>query len=71
MIGQAIGALIAGAVAAWLAPGRTVGVMAIMSVLITFVLVRGLRRSAPGGAAAGSAAAVRRTGGGARRRARR
>jgi hypothetical protein len=53
MIGQAIGALIAGTVASWLAPGRAIGVMALASVVVTLVLVPGLRRSAPGKRAPG------------------
>jgi hypothetical protein len=54
MIGQAIGALIAGTVGAWLAPGSAVGVMAVASVVVTLVLVPGLRRSAQGRFAPGS-----------------
>jgi len=47
MIWQAVGALIAGAVASWFPPGRAMGVMAVASVAVTVALVRGLRRSAP------------------------
>lgn len=45
---QAIGALIAGGVAAWVPPGRAIGVMAVLSVAVTLLLVPGLRRSRPG-----------------------
>jgi hypothetical protein len=45
---QAIGALIAGGVAAWVPPGRAIGVMAVGSVAVTLLLVPGLRRSRPG-----------------------
>jgi MFS family permease len=47
-IWQSFGALIAGAVAAWVPPGRAIGVMAVASITATLVLVAGLRRSAPG-----------------------
>ena len=47
MVWQAIGALIAGAVASWVPPGRAMGIMAIASIAVTLALVRGLRRSAP------------------------
>jgi hypothetical protein len=47
MVWQAIGALIAGAVATAVPPGRAMGIMALASVAITLALVRGLRRSAP------------------------
>jgi membrane protein implicated in regulation of membrane protease activity len=44
---QAIGALLAGAVASWLSPGHAMGVMAAASIAVIVALVRGLRRSAP------------------------
>lgn len=47
MIGQAIGALIAGALASWMPPDRAMGVMALASVAATLALVPGLRRTAP------------------------
>jgi predicted MFS family arabinose efflux permease len=57
MIGQAIGALIAGALASFLSPAAAMGATAAASTAVTLLLVRGLRRSAPaawpGPAAAG------------------
>ncbi len=47
MIWQAIGALIAGAVACWLPPATGMGAMAAASTAVTLLLVPGLRRSAP------------------------
>ena len=47
MIWQAIGALIAGAVASWLTPAAAIGTMAAASTAVTLLLVPGLRRSAP------------------------
>jgi predicted MFS family arabinose efflux permease len=47
MIGQAIGALIAGAVASVLPAAAAMGTMAAASTAVTFLLVPGLRRSAP------------------------
>lgn len=47
MIGQAVGALLAGLVAAHLAPHQAMAVMATASVLVTVALTRGLHRSAP------------------------
>jgi predicted MFS family arabinose efflux permease len=47
MIWQAIGALIAGAVASWLPPAAAMGTMAAASTAVTLLLVPGLRRSAP------------------------
>jgi hypothetical protein len=49
MIGQAIGALSAGALASFLPPAAAMGAMAAASTAVTLLLVRGLRRSAPGG----------------------
>jgi hypothetical protein len=46
MIGQAIGALVAGAVASVLSPAAAMGTMAAASTAVTFLLVPGLRRSA-------------------------
>jgi hypothetical protein len=48
MLWQAIGALIAGAVASFLPPAAAVGTMATASTAVTLLLVPGLRRSAPG-----------------------
>ena len=47
LVWQAIGALLAGAVASWLSPGRAMGAMAVASIAVTLALVRGLRRSSP------------------------
>jgi hypothetical protein len=47
MIWQAIGALIAGAAAAWLPPTAAMGTMAAASTAVTLLLVPSLRRSAP------------------------
>lgn len=46
MTGQAIGALIAGAVASFLSPATAMGTMAAASTTVTLLLVPGLRRSA-------------------------
>ncbi len=46
LVGQAIGALIAGAVASYLAPVTAMGTMAAASTAVTLLLVPGLRRSA-------------------------
>ncbi len=53
MVGQALGAVIAGALAGWLGHGRdgvgqTMAVLAVASVLVTLALTHGLARSAPG-----------------------
>jgi hypothetical protein len=47
MIWQAVGALIAGAVALWLPAADAMGAMAAASTAVTLLLVPGLRRSAP------------------------
>jgi membrane protein implicated in regulation of membrane protease activity len=47
LIWQAIGALIAGAVASFLPPTAAMGTMAVASTAVTLLLVPGLRRSAP------------------------
>jgi len=47
MAWQSVGALIAGSIASWLPPARSMGVLAAASVAVTIVLVPGLRRSAP------------------------
>jgi membrane protein implicated in regulation of membrane protease activity len=47
MLWQAIGALIAGAVASVLPPAAAMGTMAAASTAVTLQLVPGLRRSAP------------------------
>jgi predicted MFS family arabinose efflux permease len=47
MVGQAIGALVAGAVASFLPPATAMGAMAVASMAVTLLLVPGLRRSAP------------------------
>lgn len=47
MVWQALGALIGGAIAGYLSPGHSMGTLALGSVLVTVVLTRGLRRSAP------------------------
>ena len=47
MIGQALGAGVGGAIASFLSPGHTMGVLATASLLVTLALTRGLRRSAP------------------------
>ncbi|MEO7070083.1 MAG: hypothetical protein ABI131_06280, partial [Nostocoides sp.] len=52
MIGQAMGAIIAGGLAGWLGHGRegvaqTMAILAVASVLVTLALSRGLARSAP------------------------
>ena len=46
MLWQAIGALIAGAVASCLPPAAAMGTMAVASTAVTLQLVPGLRRSA-------------------------
>ncbi len=45
MIGRALGALLGGAIATYLAPSATLGVLASASVLVTLALTRGLHRS--------------------------
>jgi membrane protein implicated in regulation of membrane protease activity len=45
MIGQAIGALSAGALASFLPPAAAMGTMAAASTAVTLLLVRGLRPS--------------------------
>ena len=47
LLGQALGALVAGAIAAWLPPAAAMGTMAAASTAVTLLLVHGLRRSAP------------------------
>ena len=47
LLWQAIGALVAGAVAAWLPPAAAMGAMAAASTAVTLLLIPGLRRSAP------------------------
>jgi hypothetical protein len=47
MTWQAIGALIAGAVASFLPPADAMGTMAVASIAVTLLLTPGLRRSAP------------------------
>jgi predicted MFS family arabinose efflux permease len=47
MVWQAIGALIAGAIASWMPPAIAMGMMAAASTSVTLLLVPGLRRSAP------------------------
>jgi predicted MFS family arabinose efflux permease len=47
MVWQAIGALIAGAVASWMPPAAAMATMAAASTAVTLLLVPGLRRSAP------------------------
>jgi hypothetical protein len=47
MTGQAIGALIAGAVASFVSPAVAMGLMAVASTVVTLLLIPGLRRSAP------------------------
>jgi predicted MFS family arabinose efflux permease len=47
MVGQAIGALIAGVVASWMSPAAAMATMAAASTAVTLLLVPGLRRSAP------------------------
>jgi hypothetical protein len=56
MAWQAIGALLAGAVASWLPPSRAMGVMAVASIAVSVALIRGLRRSAPGKPSSGGPA---------------
>jgi predicted MFS family arabinose efflux permease len=46
-VGQAVGALVAGAVATFVSPGHAMGVMAGASIAVTLLNTRGLRRSAP------------------------
>lgn len=48
MVWQAIGALIAGAVASWMPPAAAMATMAAASTAVTLLLIPGLRRSAPG-----------------------
>lgn len=59
MTGQAIGALIAGAVASFLPPATAMGTMAAASTAVTLLLVPGLRRSAPAAWAARPSAKAR------------
>jgi MFS transporter len=47
MVGQAIGALVAGGVASFVSPTSAMGTMAVASTVVTLLLVPGLRRSAP------------------------
>lgn len=47
MVWQAIGALIAGAVASWMPPAAAIGTMSAASIAVTLLVVPGLRRSAP------------------------
>jgi predicted MFS family arabinose efflux permease len=47
MLGQAIGALIAGTVASFVPPATAMGAMAAASTAVTLLLIPGLRRSAP------------------------
>jgi MFS family permease len=52
MIGQAVGAIVAGALAGWLGHGRegvgqTMAILAVASCLVTLALAKGLSRSAP------------------------
>jgi predicted MFS family arabinose efflux permease len=47
MVGQAIGALVAGAVASFLPAATAMGAMAVASMAVTLLLVPGLRRSGP------------------------
>ncbi len=52
MVGQAVGAIVAGALAGWLGHGRegvgqTMAILAVASCLVTLALSRGLSRSAP------------------------
>jgi predicted MFS family arabinose efflux permease len=49
MLWQAIGALLAGAVASFVPPAIAMGTMAAASTVVTLLLVPGLRRSAPAG----------------------
>ena len=51
LLWQAIGALVAGAVAAWLPPAAAMGAMAAASTAVTLLLIPGLRRSADPSAA--------------------
>lgn len=50
MIGQALGALLGGAIATFVTPATTMGVLAATSVLVTLALTRGLHRSTPAAA---------------------
>ena len=59
MTWQAIGALIAGAVASFLPPAPAMGVLAVASTAVTLLLVPGLRRSAPAAWPAGQVAGSR------------
>lgn len=61
MVGQAIGALIAGAVASWVPPAAAIGTMAAASTAVTLLLTPGLRRSAKPAATASSHPASVRT----------
>jgi MFS family permease len=47
MIWQALGALLGGAVATYVAPSHAMGAIAVLSVLVTLAITPGLRRSAP------------------------
>ncbi|MDN5796491.1 MAG: hypothetical protein L0H79_12155 [Intrasporangium sp.] len=47
MLGQALGALLGGAIATWLPVSRTMGVLAGLSIVVTLSLTPGLRRSNP------------------------
>lgn len=51
MVGQAVGAAIAGLVAIWLTPAHTMSALAVASVAVSLALVAGLRRSDPSRAA--------------------
>jgi predicted MFS family arabinose efflux permease len=47
MIGQAIGALLAGAIASFVHPAIAMGTMAVASTAVTILVIPGLRRSTP------------------------
>jgi predicted MFS family arabinose efflux permease len=47
MVGQAIGALVAGAIASWIPPTDAMATMAAASTAVTLLLIPGLRRSRP------------------------
>ncbi|MGN6752264.1 MAG: hypothetical protein ACTHJJ_06880 [Intrasporangium sp.] len=49
MLGQALGALLGGAIATWVPVPRTMGLLASLSIVVTLGLTPGLRRSGPAG----------------------
>jgi predicted MFS family arabinose efflux permease len=47
MVGQAVGAAVGGGLAAWLGAAHAMGVLSVVSLIISAALIRGLNRSSP------------------------